>query len=29
MGANGMQQTKKAFFTKLPAKYAAWIMPLL
>lgn len=29
MGANGMQQTKKTFFTKLPAKYAAWIMPLL
>ena len=29
MGTNGMQQTKKNFFTKLPAKYAAWIMPLL
>jgi len=29
MGTNGMQQTKKTFFTKLPAKYAAWIMPLL
>ncbi len=29
MGTNGIQQTKKNFFTKLPAKYAAWIMPLL
>ena len=29
MGANGIQQTKKNFFTKLPAKYAAWIVPLL
>ena len=29
MRTNGMQQTKKAFFAKLPAKYAAWIMPLL
>ncbi|MCH7312290.1 DUF2798 domain-containing protein [Acinetobacter sp. ANC 4805] len=29
MGENGMKQTKKISFTKLPARYAAWVMPLL
>ena len=29
MGANGSHATNKTFFAKLPARYAAWIMPLL
>ncbi|HBO71328.1 MAG TPA: DUF2798 domain-containing protein [Acinetobacter sp.] len=29
MDANSVQQTKKPIFTKLPAKYAAWIIPLI
>ncbi|GAB00193.1 MULTISPECIES: DUF2798 domain-containing protein [Acinetobacter] len=29
MDANSVQQTKKPLFSKLPAKYAAWIIPLI
>ncbi len=29
MDANSVQQTKKPLFSKLPAKYAAWVMPLI